>query len=259
MDAGQPATEIRGAMMQQSGLLLPLRERKQKLGLAPLRKSFPSTPKGFAGLVPRPGVALAKTGVFAGEGAFSLCIKRRYVFLIILLAVQISTSPASAKTWVTDYASSHLGFTGKQEDESFNGSFKNFQAMIDFDPAKPESGKITASIDIASATAGSADRDAYLPQKDWFNASLFPKAEFATTAIKAAAKPSCFEADGTLTIKGITKPVTLPFCLTQEGDHMRAKGELILSRKDFNIGTGQWASEALVANSVTVNVYLAAK
>jgi len=178
-----------------------------------------------------------------------------YLFLIIGLTTSL---PAAAKPWAIDYTQSHLGFTGQQSGASFTGGFKHFEATIDFDPAKPESGKITADIDITSITAGDAERDAYLPQSNWFDTKKFPKAAFASTAIRAAA-PNCFEASGTLTIKGLAKPVTLPFCLTSEGEHSRATGKLTLQRNDYQIGLGQWSSTDLVAKDVTVTVDIVAR
>lgn len=183
----------------------------------------------------------------------------RTLFLVSLLALSAAASPALAKDWVVDYGASHLGFIGTESGESFEGMFKKFDAAINFDPAHPETGKITANIDIASVSAGNYDRDSNLPQPDWFDTAKFPKAEFATTGIKADATPSCYVASATLTIKGMTKPVMLPFCLTPEGDHSRAKGKLTISRKDFGVGTGQWADEGTVKHAVTITVDIAAK
>jgi polyisoprenoid-binding protein YceI len=183
----------------------------------------------------------------------------RALFSATLLAVLVFAAPAFAKTWTVDYADSHIGFIGKQGGESFEGSFKSFTAAIDFDPAHPEEGKITASIDIKGVTAGSSDRDDNMPSSDWFDIAQFPKAEFATTGIRAGSSPSCYEASGALTIKGVSKDVTLPFCLIKEGDHSRARGRLILSRADYGVGVGQWSDEGTVAHAVTVTVDIAAK
>lgn len=168
-------------------------------------------------------------------------------------------SPAEAKSWTTDYTQSSITFSGKQSGQAFEGKFKKFETVIDFDPAKPATGKITAHIDIASAFTGSDDIDSSLPQSAWFDSSKFPKAEFVSTTITAAETPSCFKADGNLTIKGVSKPITLPFCLATEGDHVRAKGSINLTRTDFNIGTGQWTSEATVAHAVMVNLDIVAR
>ncbi|MDX2027399.1 MAG: YceI family protein [Alphaproteobacteria bacterium] len=188
---------------------------------------------------------------------------KKYLAVFLALLACASPTPSFAKNWTVDYANSRLGFTATQGDKSFEGSFKNFQTTIDFDPAKPEAGKITATIDMISAVAGSAERDSALPQADWFDTKKFPQAQFASTSIKAAgtdkSAAQCFEAEGTLTIKGIERKVTLPFCLKPEDDHTRAKGKIVLMRNDFQIGQGQWASEAFVKNAVTVTVDIAAR
>jgi cytochrome b561/polyisoprenoid-binding protein YceI len=189
--------------------------------------------------------------------------KSRTAALGLFFAMLLTASPAHAKSWTIDYADSRLGFAGHQGDASFEGSFKSFKADIDFDPAHPESGKITATIDITSATTGNAERDSYLPQPDWFNATKFPQATFASTTIaakgsdKAGAK--CFEATGNLTIKGISKQLTLPFCLKAEGDHFRAQGKAPLLRTDYRVGEHDWANESYVKYAVEVSVDLSAK
>jgi polyisoprenoid-binding protein YceI len=181
---------------------------------------------------------------------------------LALLLLLIAT-PAFAKSWTVDYQNSKLGFTGIQGSAPFEGLFKTFTATIDFDPAHPETGKITATIDTGSATAGSSDRDEYLPQPDWFDVKKFPQAQFATTSIHATSPDksgaNCYEAAGTLSIKGISKDVTLPFCLKPEGDHMRAQGQLKLMRNDYTVGIGQWANEAYVKHAVDVTIDIAAK
>jgi cytochrome b561 len=179
----------------------------------------------------------------------------------LALGVGLSFSPAAhAKEWMIDYAQSQIGFSGKQSGEAFKGGFKSFQSTVDFDAVHPETAKISATIDIASAYAGSAERDSYLPQTDWFNVKTFPKAEFVSTTIKA--KPDlkdCFEASGNLTIKGASKQVLMPFCMKTEGDHWRVDGHVMLQRTDYAIGTGQWSGDDLVQHAVDVTISLSAK
>ena len=177
---------------------------------------------------------------------------------LALLACLLSGPQAvQAKSWVIDYAHSQLGFKGQQGDSPFTSFFKNFTATVDFDPDKPETGKIAATIDIASSTAGSRQRDDWLPQADWFDIKRFPQATFASTAIRKTSDG--YAAEGNLTLKGITRPLTLNFTLTPEGDHLRAKGSANLTRTDFKIGEGDWANENYVKLPVTVTIDLAAK
>jgi polyisoprenoid-binding protein YceI len=179
-------------------------------------------------------------------------------FLLIALIAAGFSARADAKTWTVDYTQSKLGFTGMQGTNAFQGTFKNFKTDIDFDPDHPETGKIAATVDIASASTGDGEKDGMLPQSDWFDTSKFPQAQFTSAQIRKTGANS-YEAQGNLTIKGIAKAITLPFTLTQEGDHWRAQGKTTLTRTDFHIGAGQWSSDDTVKLGVDVTIDIAAK
>lgn len=182
-----------------------------------------------------------------------------YKFALVLAFLFLSASVAQAKTWNTDYKASSISFTGKQSGKEFTGKFKNFYTTIDFDLNNPSSGRITATIDVTSASTGQSDIDDSLPQSDWFNTQVFPKAEFVSRSITADKSPNCYNAAGKLTIKSITKDVNVAFCLTPEGDFIHAKGSATLIRNDFLVGTGAWEASNLVARDVLVNLDIFAK
>jgi polyisoprenoid-binding protein YceI len=189
-------------------------------------------------------------------------MKLRRGFLIAAVLILTGAS-AEAKPWTVDYSQSKLGFSGLQSDNVFQGSFKKFTTTIDFDLDHPETSNISATIDIASIGTGDGERDGMLPQSDWFNTSKFPQATFVSTAIHTVPGGSTtvrgYEADGMLTIKGMSKPVALPFTLSQEGDHWRAQGKITLDRTDYKIGQGQWESDGTVKFPVDVMVDIVAK
>jgi polyisoprenoid-binding protein YceI len=165
---------------------------------------------------------------------------------------------SDAKNWQIDYDHSSLGFIGNQNGEQFAGGFKKFTALIAMNPDHPETGKIAVTVDIASVYAGTPDRDQMLPQKDWFDTSHFPQAQFTSTAIRKIG-PIQYAVDGNLTIKGFTHFLTLPFTLMSEGDHWHAKGRVTLMRTDFGIGMGSFAGEAYVKHAVDVVIDIVAK
>ncbi|MBV8061306.1 MAG: cytochrome b/b6 domain-containing protein [Alphaproteobacteria bacterium] len=164
---------------------------------------------------------------------------------------------AASHPWAVDYKHSGITFTGTQSGEKFDGDFKKFTADIDFDPNHPENGYITTLVDITSATAGSKERDTYLPQFEWFNAAEFPQAKFTAANIKSTGN-DCFLAPGTLSIKGISHAVDLPFCLRVVDGITYAKGQVDLSRSDYNIGINQWDDDEMVKKAVKVTINIAA-
>ncbi len=180
---------------------------------------------------------------------------KKLLSLIFLAALCAS---AHASDWQVDPAHSMLTFTGDQNGEKFSGGFKKFTAQISLDPAHPETGKISVTVDTSTAFAGSSDRDELLPQKEWFDVGVFPQAQFTSTTIRKISEGS-YEAAGTLSIKGISKNVTLPFTLAPEGPYWHAVGHVLLMRNDFDVGLGMFKGENYVKNGVDLGFDLMAR
>ena len=177
---------------------------------------------------------------------------------VLALALSFGPVTAFAAGWTVDPTHSKLGFSGTQTGEAFAGTFKTWTAAIDFDPAKPEAGHLVATIDTGSATTGDTQRDEALPGSDWFEVGKFPKATFEATGFTPKGGDS-YEAAGKLTIRGLSKDVTLPFTLTVAGDTAHAVGKAKLIRTAFGIGQGAWATDEYVAFEVGVDVDITAK
>jgi polyisoprenoid-binding protein YceI len=152
-------------------------------------------------------------------------------------------------------AQSEVGFSVKQMGVPVEGKFTRFDAQVQLDPKKPESGKVGFSIDIASATMGNAESDAELPKAEWFGTARFPQATFQSSAIKATG-PGKFEVAGKLTIKGNARDIVVPVALTQSGANSTATGAFTIKRLEFKIGEGEWTDTSMVANDVQVKFKL---
>lgn len=174
-----------------------------------------------------------------------------------VLALFLAAAPAEAAAWKADPAKSSLGFTGSLSGSPFDGQFKRWQAEIEFDPAKPEAGHALVTIDMASATTGDSQQDQALPNSDWFDVKGFPQAKFEATSFRAKGG-NAYEAEGSLTIRGMRKDVVLPFTLDLQGPTAHAKGRLTILRTDYGVGQGAWASGQMVGLDVTVTVDLTA-
>jgi polyisoprenoid-binding protein YceI len=157
--------------------------------------------------------------------------------------------PALAAPWIVESEPSKLTFEASQSSETITGNFTKFKPEIEFSEAEPEKGKIFVTVDITSLKTENSDAKDALPTAEWLDAKKFPHAEFSSTSIKRTG-PHQYQAIGKLTIHGITQEATLPFTLTPEGTKIRAEGEVVINRKTFNIGTGQWASDKWVAYPV---------
>ena len=78
-------------------------------------------------------------------------------------------------------------------------------------------------IDLASVDSGDAQRDQSLPASDWFDVAEHPKATFTATRFEKTGADR-FVAHGTLDLRGVKKPVDLPFTLHITGDKAQVSG-----------------------------------
>ncbi len=88
------------------------------------------------------------------------------------------------------------------------GSFANFDASLKAEQEDFSDARISFSADITSITTGNDQRDGHLKGEDFFDAAKFPTLNFSSTSFKKI-DGSDYELTGDLTIKGVTKSVTL--------------------------------------------------
>ena len=172
------------------------------------------------------------------------------------VAAQAATAPAPA--WAINMAASRLGFQSSMAGEQFTGVFQRWQADIRFDPKNLAASAVLVKIDTTSARTGAAERDEALPGDDWFAASKFGQGTFAAKTFKDIGGGR-YQAIGNLTLRGVTRPLTLTFLLKIQGDQARMEGTTIIDRHVFGVGQGQFAGADSVPFAVNLRVSISAK
>ncbi|HET9835731.1 MAG TPA: YceI family protein [Rhodanobacteraceae bacterium] len=174
---------------------------------------------------------------------------------LVFAALMLLPLAAFARVWKVDAAHSSLTFTGMYQGEQFEGRFKRFDAKIDYDPADLAQAKFDVTVDVASVDTANTERDQALPGKPFFDTAQFPKAHFVTTRFRKAANGQVL-ADGTLTLRGVSKPLTLAVKFAPHGNGATLDVQTTLKRLDFGIGSGDWADTSMIGNEVTVHGHL---
>jgi len=151
-------------------------------------------------------------------------------------------------------AGSKLGFSGSFQGQSFDGTFAKWTAAISYDPAKVAGSKFDVEVDLASVKTGDKDRDGALPGSDFFNVAKFPKAHFVTTGFRQNGAQVI--ADGNLTLRGVTKPVSLNVVFKPQGTGATLDVSGAVKRLDFGVGGGDYADTSVIANDVKINAHL---
>ena len=169
----------------------------------------------------------------------------------------VSAAKNMAGNWHVIEPESYVKFTAAQQGNEFTGQFNKFEAVINFDAANIDDASVTAHIDIASIDAGDKDRNGALPGKEWFFVKKFPQAIFQSSDFSKTGENS-FAAAGTLSIKGVSQPLTLPFTLDIENGTADMNAEITLDRTLWDLGSGAWSTDEWVSTSVRVDVKIKA-
>ena len=125
------------------------------------------------------------------------------------------------------------------------GHFKNIQGVLEFDPEKPEAGRVQVEINAAEFWSGEPERDDHLRSSDFLDVQHYPKITFRSTKVAPTARNE-YKVTGDLTIRGVTRPVTLDVRFLGQGksplDDTRVgfTARTIINRHDFG---ASWNSE----------------
>ena len=169
----------------------------------------------------------------------------------------LASAPVAASQWAVVPSQSSVGFTAEWNGKPIEGKFPKFTAVIRFDPAKLADARVDATIDLASATTPDRTANGSLPGADWFDVKKSSTARFQSSSITQV-KPGQYLAKGTLTMRGVSVPVSLPFSLQIAGDTATMSGQAVLDRRSFKIGQESDASGSWVAFKVPVKVNIRA-
>lgn len=165
-------------------------------------------------------------------------------------ALLLAAAPAFAADYVQAPGSA-LTFAGSYQGEVFTGRFPGFATKLSFDPAQLAASKLDVTIPLATASTGNSDYDGEMRGNAFFNSAKFPQARYTATKFRALGGNS-YAADGTLSLRGVSKPVTLTFTWTPGAKPVLA-GKATVKRLDFGVGEGDWADTELVPNDIAVS------
>jgi polyisoprenoid-binding protein YceI len=167
----------------------------------------------------------------------------------LLLPLLLFAAPALAADYVQAPGSA-LTFAGKYQGEVFTGKFPGFATRLSFDPAQLANAKLDVAIPLATATTGNDDYDDELRGGDFFASAKFAQARYTATKFRALGG-SRYAADGTLSLHGVDKPVTLEFSWTP-GAKPVLSGKATVSRLAFGVGGGDWADTSLIPDAIAI-------
>jgi polyisoprenoid-binding protein YceI len=179
----------------------------------------------------------------------------------------VSTAPVSLTgDYDLDPAHSRIGFAAKHAMvTTVRGSFKTFTGEAHLDETDPSKSTARIEIDAASIDTGNEGRDAHVRNSDFLEVEKYPKITFVSTSAEKKNDDE-FVLHGDLTIKDVTKKVSVDFEKTGHGDdpwgsfRVGFEGKSKINRSDwgvsFNMPLG--AGGLVISEKVTLEFDIAA-
>ena len=183
------------------------------------------------------------------------------------MSTTTTTVPANlTATYAIDPAHSRIGFVARHAMVTkVRGSFNSFEGAGYFDATNPAESHLELTIKAASIDTRSADRDNHLRSNDFLDMDRHPDITFRSTTVEPVA-PKAFKVTGDLTIKGVTKPVSIDFEYTgvavdpYGNQRIGLEGTATINRKDWGVSwnAALEAGGVLVSEKVTLEFEVSA-
>jgi len=163
-----------------------------------------------------------------------------------------TTFSSDANHTFVRFSYNHMGFSTQES------RFNNVKATVTYDAAA-KTGSVDVVIDTKSVDTGSDLFNGHIQGADYLDTAQFGSATFKSTSVKFNGDAPV-SIDGNLTVKGVTKPVTLSVTSFKHGINMLKKDAIgadataTLKRSDFNMGK----AVPLVGDEVTLEVVIEA-
>ena len=169
-------------------------------------------------------------------------------------------APSVTGSYTLDPSHSRLGFVARHAMVTkVRGSFNEFEGSGHFDAENPANSHLALTIQANSIDTRNEDRDGHLKSNDFFDMETYPEIKFASTAVEKVDDDN-YRVTGDLTIKDVTKPVTVDFEYTgtavdpYQNQRIGFDGSTTVNRKDWGVNwnTALDTGGVLVSEKVTL-------
>jgi polyisoprenoid-binding protein YceI len=181
-------------------------------------------------------------------------------------AAKVAYAPVPGGDYNIDPAHSIIGFSIRHLEIAWvEGRFKDFKGTIHFDEKDVTKSSVEFSAKVESIDTGVEQRNAHLRTADFFDIAKYPEMSFKSTRVERQSKDK-YVLHGDLTLKGVTKPVALPFAVTGAvkdpwgNTRFGVQAQTKLDRRDYGITGGKALENGGldVGNEVTIELQLEA-
>ena len=157
---------------------------------------------------------------------------------------KVAYAPIPAGEYKIDPAHSTIGFAVRHYEINWvDGRFKDFEGTIRYDDKDVTKSSVEFTAKSTSIDTGVEARDKHLRTADFFEVEKYPTLSFKSTRVERKGKDA-YVLHGDLTMKGVTKPVQLPFSVVGAVKDPRGNtrfgvaAQTKVNRRDYGINFG---------------------
>jgi polyisoprenoid-binding protein YceI len=194
-------------------------------------------------------------------------LKKALPAVLALTMIFAFSLDARAEKWTIDPVHSSVNFHIKHVVGQVTGHFERFEGNIEYDPQNPLDGNVSVTIEVDSIDTGVKKRDQDLKSPKFFNTEEHPVMTFESDQVQSAGVDR-FVALGTLTIKGVSRQIALPFKFFGRKDYPVPKqkckevigvwSRITIDRFDYNVGTREYFNMGAAGKDVHINIFVEA-
>lgn len=182
----------------------------------------------------------------------------RTAVMVLALAVVLllpAAAGAQPSTWTVDQVHSEVGFKVRHLLNPVRGGFNDFDGMVVYDPETPANSSVEMTVQAASIDTDNEKRDDHLRSPDFFAVAEHPTLHFKSK--KVAKLGNNLAVTGDLTIRGVTKEVTIPVqVLGVMGDKAGFSTEFTVDRQEYGVNWNRALDQGgtVLGDEVTVEL-----
>lgn len=172
-------------------------------------------------------------------------------------AVEKTDAPSEGGVKYVFTSSSEINFVGSKVTGSHDGGFKTFTGHFTVADGTPVGNDHKVVIDMNSTWSDDEKLTGHLKSPDFFDVEKFPQSTFDVTAVTKG-EGSSYTVAGNFTLHGVTKNISFPATVSQDGDTVKIDAKFDINRKDFGIVHAGKADD-LIRDEVVIELKLEAK
>ena len=189
-------------------------------------------------------------------------MKRLVTLALLSVLISNTSGMAGEKQFKIDPVHSSVQFRIRHLYSAVVGRFNRFEGTIAGDPEKPETLRVTASVDITSVDTANADRDKHLRAQDFFDTERYASATFTSVKTTLGDKKDSALVTGRLASHGVEKEIVFSTRFLGSGTDPRGSNHAgfyavaTINRVNFGVAYGATATNGIPPLGAEVELIL---